>query len=117
VKPVYRRMLQRMQEKALSARDPGPQEPWYLYVVECRDGSLYTGVTKDIERRLAEHNAGKASRYTRARRPVTLRYQECCPDRTTALLRECAVKALSREAKESLIAHPARRRARPLRRP
>ena len=116
MKAVYRRMLRRMQEKALAARDPGPTEPWFLYVVECRDGSLYTGVTKDLERRLAEHNAGSASRYTRTRLPVALRYHERCADRTAALVRECAVKALSREAKEALIAGPAGPHARPPRR-
>jgi predicted GIY-YIG superfamily endonuclease len=117
MKAVYRRMLRRMQEKALVARDPGSEEPWFLYVVECRDKSLYTGVTKDLDRRLAEHNAGRASRYTRTRLPVTLRYHERCADRTTALVRECAVKALSREGKEALIAGQAGPEARPPRRP
>lgn len=79
------------------------ESAWLLYVVECRDGSLYTGITNDLERRLKEHNDGTGSRYTRSRRPVTLRYQEPCADRSAALIRELAVKLLSRREKEALI--------------
>ena len=80
------------------------EKPWMLYMIECADGSFYTGVTNDIERRLAEHNEGLASRYTRSRRPVKLRYHEICRDRNHALVRECAVKLLSRREKEALLA-------------
>lgn len=77
---------------------------WCLYIVECADGTLYTGITNDLEKRLDAHNRGTASRYTRVRRPVQLRYQEVQTDRSTASKREAAVKRLSRAAKELLIA-------------
>lgn len=79
------------------------ESAWLLYIVECRDGSLYTGITNDIDRRLKEHNDGSASRYTRSRRPVTLRYQEPCVDRSQALIRELSVKLLNRREKQTLI--------------
>lgn len=79
------------------------ESAWLLYIVECRDGSLYTGITNDIDRRLKEHNDGSASRYTRSRRPVTLRYQEPCADRSQALIRELSVKLLNRREKKELI--------------
>jgi predicted GIY-YIG superfamily endonuclease len=74
-----------------------------VYIVECGDGSLYTGITNDLPRRLALHNAGRAARYTRTRLPVAIVYQERCPDRSSALKREYAVKALAREEKLALI--------------
>jgi len=77
-------------------------ERWYVYVVRCADGSLYTGIAKDVDRRLEQHNAGTASRYTRSRLPVVLEYQEEQPNQSTALKRELAINALSRQAKESL---------------
>ena len=77
---------------------------WWVYVVRCGDGSLYTGVTTDVARRVAEHNAGRASKYTRARRPVELVYRERRRDRGAALRREAAIKALTRRAKEDRIA-------------
>ncbi len=79
------------------------ESAWLLYIVECCDGSLYTGITNDIDRRLKEHNDGSASRYTRSRRPVTLRYQEPCADRSQALIRELSVKLLNRREKKALI--------------
>ena len=79
------------------------ESAWLLYIVECRDGSLYTGITNDIDRRLKEHNDGNASRYPRSRRPVTLRYQEPCADRSQALIRELSVKLLNRREKQALI--------------
>ncbi len=78
-------------------------EQWIVYIVRCADGSLYTGIAKDLERRVEQHNAGTASRYTRSRLPVTLEYQEEQPSRSMALKRELAIKALSRKAKEALI--------------
>jgi putative endonuclease len=78
-------------------------DPWHLYILECQDRSFYTGITKDLERRLNEHNQGRASRYTRTRRPVRLCYQEQCSGRAQALVRECQVKALSRAQKEQLV--------------
>lgn len=77
--------------------------PWFIYIVECRDGSLYTGITNDLERRVREHNEGSAARYTRSRRPVTLRYQEQVASRSDALVRECALKLLTRKEKDQLI--------------
>jgi predicted GIY-YIG superfamily endonuclease len=81
----------------------GSGEAWTLYILRCRDGSLYAGITIDLERRVAQHQDGTASRYTRSRRPVTMVYRESCVSRSDALKREYAVKALSREAKERLI--------------
>ena len=78
--------------------------PWLVYMVECRDGSLYTGITNDLERRLGQHNDGTGARYTRSRRPVTLRYQELCENRSAALVRECSVRLLSPKEKWALIA-------------
>ena len=77
--------------------------PWAVYLVRCRDGSLYTGVATDVGRRMAEHNAGIGARYTRARGPVTLVHQEPAADRSAALRREAAIKRLSRPLKERLV--------------
>lgn len=76
---------------------------WFVYLLRCADGSLYTGISNDVPRRLERHNAGTASRYTRSRLPVVLVYQEAQATRGLALKRELAIKALSRQAKESLI--------------
>ncbi|HET6404259.1 MAG TPA: GIY-YIG nuclease family protein [Candidatus Thermoplasmatota archaeon] len=75
---------------------------WHVYLLECADGTLYCGVTNDLARRVAMHNAGRASRYTRARLPVRLVWSEPCADRGAALRRELAVKALPRRAKLAL---------------
>jgi len=98
----YKRMLDGMQAKDKVARRK-KREPWFLYILECSDGSLYTGITKDMEHRLKTHNAGRASHFTRARLPVKLLYQEPCTGRTQALVREYAVKQLPRKKKEALI--------------
>jgi predicted GIY-YIG superfamily endonuclease len=74
-----------------------------VYLLRCRDGSLYTGITNDLARRLAAHRAGKASAYTRSRRPVRLAYREMVRDRNAALRREAAIKRLTRAAKLELI--------------
>ena len=81
-------------------------EQWFVYILRCADGSLYTGIAKDVERRLEQHNAGTASRYTRSRLPVTVEYQEEQPNQSLALKREVAIKAMSRREKESLIRSP-----------
>lgn len=73
-----------------------------VYLLRCRDGSLYTGITNDLDRRLAMHQSGKASAYTRARRPLVLAYREALPDRGTALKREAAIRRLSRQEKLAL---------------
>lgn len=78
---------------------------WTVYILECRDGSLYTGITNDIEKRLQAHNDGTAARFTRGRGPVSLRYTELHPDRSAASKREVAIKKLSRTEKLLLIRH------------
>lgn len=75
---------------------------WLVYLVECADGSLYCGVTNDLARRLAAHNAGKGARYTRGRAPVRLRWSEAAATRGDALRRERAVKRMARAAKLAL---------------
>lgn len=77
---------------------------WFVYIVRCADHTLYTGITTDLERRLAEHNAGTGARYTRARLPVELIHAEPAADRSAASRREVAIKRLPRSAKLSLIA-------------
>jgi len=76
---------------------------WYLYILECRDGTLYTGITDDVLRRLEQHNSGKGAKYTRGRGPVTLRYQEVCGSHGDALRREIQIKRLTRQEKLELI--------------
>ena len=75
---------------------------WIVYLARCRDGSLYTGITTDPERRLKEHNQGLGAAYTRSRLPVTLVYSEVAGSRSQALRREYAIKSLTRAAKEAL---------------
>jgi putative endonuclease len=78
---------------------------WYVYMLRCRDGSLYTGITTDLERRLHEHNHGRrGARYTRARRPVTLVWAEPQDTRADATRREYHLRNLGTDAKRSLIA-------------
>jgi putative endonuclease len=77
---------------------------WIVYLARCGDGSLYTGVTTDPERRLAQHNAGCGAAYTRARLPVTMVYWELVGDRSGALRREYAIRRLTRAEKEALAA-------------
>jgi len=74
-----------------------------VYLLRCHDGSLYTGITNDLARRRAAHRAGKASAYTRSRRPLRLAYRETVGDRSAALRREAAIKRLPREEKLALI--------------
>ncbi|WP_020470699.1 GIY-YIG nuclease family protein [Zavarzinella formosa] len=77
---------------------------WVVYILRCRGGTLYTGITTDPARRLKQHNAGTAARYTRSHRPVKMVYQEDQPGRSEALKREAAIKRLTRAAKLKLIA-------------
>lgn len=77
---------------------------WYVYMLRCGDGTLYTGVTDDIPRRLDAHRAGRGAKYTRGRGPLELVYQEAQPDKSAALRREYAVKQLTRTQKEALAA-------------
>lgn len=78
-------------------------EKWFVYILRCADGTLYTGITNDVNRRCERHNAGTGSRYTRSRLPVQMEYQETQATRGLALKREFAIKAMSRLEKESLI--------------
>jgi putative endonuclease len=77
---------------------------WTVYIARCRDGSLYTGITTDPERRLAEHNSGSGGAYTRSNIPVVMVYREPALDRSGAQRREHAIKRLSRAQKEELVA-------------
>jgi predicted GIY-YIG superfamily endonuclease len=77
--------------------------PCYCYIVECSDGTYYTGWTIDPERRVKVHNAGRGARYTRMRLPVKLVYLESLPDRASAMKRERAIKTLTRAGKKKLI--------------
>ncbi len=79
--------------------------PCYCYIVECSDGTFYTGWTTDPERRVKAHNAGRGARYTKMRRPVKLVYVETQPDRVSAMKRERAIKTMTREKKQKLICY------------
>ena len=79
---------------------------WYVYIVKCSDGSLYTGITVDRVRRVIEHNESKkGAKYTRTRRPVVLVYSETLKDRSSASKREIAIKKLNRIDKLKLISY------------
>ena len=97
-KVVYRIYIAALYHRAMA---------WTVYILKCRDDSLYTGITNDLSRRLTAHDQGSASRYTRSRLPVELAWSEPSADRSTALKREAEIKKLSRSAKMELI----RRRA------
>ena len=75
-----------------------------VYILECADGSLYTGWTPDLDNRLKQHNAGRGSKYVRSRLPARLRYTESFSTRSEAMCRECAIKKMSRGEKLALIA-------------
>lgn len=77
---------------------------WTVYILRCGDGTLYTGVTCDLPRRLAAHQSGKGAKYTRSRPPVELVYREAAADKSAALRREAAIKRLDRRKKLALIA-------------
>ncbi len=81
-----------------------PRSRWLVYILRCRDGSLYTGITNDLPKRLKAHAAGRASKYTRSRLPVTLAYSEPQRSKSAALKREAAIKSLRRAEKEQLVA-------------
>ena len=77
--------------------------PWYVYILRCGDGTLYTGATDDVGRRLAAHRAGRGAKYTRGRGPLELVYVEEQLDKSAALRREWEIKRLRREQKEQMI--------------
>lgn len=76
---------------------------WYTYILRCSDGSLYTGITNDLEKRIASHNAGKGAAYTRSHRPVELVYFQRHRSRSKSLQTEARIKALSRSEKEAYV--------------
>ena len=78
-------------------------EGWWVYILRCGDGTLYTGIAADLERRLEEHRGGRGARYTRGRLPLTLVYQEPADDRASATRREAAIKRLPRAEKWQLV--------------
>jgi predicted GIY-YIG superfamily endonuclease len=95
-----------MRRCVAGGKGPTPErsrDRWFVYLLRCADGTLYTGITRDLERRCRQHEAGTASRYTRSRRPTSLVYQESRRSRSLALKREAAIKALTRQKKNLLI--------------
>ena len=91
----------RKKTTATRVKSPGD---WSLYILKCSDGSFYTGITNNLERRFKMHQAGKASRYTRSHGPVEMLYSEPCGDRSSALIRECEVKEWPKKKKVALVA-------------
>ena len=79
------------------------EDSWYVYILRCGDGTLYTGITTDVPRRLQMHRSGKGAKYTRGRQPLELVYTEVCEDHSQALKREWQIKQLPRAEKEKLI--------------
>jgi putative endonuclease len=77
---------------------------WIVYILECSDKSLYTGITNDMERRLEDHRTGRGAKYTKHRSPLKLRYTELRRSKSAALKREAAIKSLARSEKLALIA-------------
>lgn len=80
------------------------EKQWFVYILRCGDGSVYTGITTDVERRLEMHRSGKGAKYTRGRGPLEAVYRERCATHSDALKREWAIKSLPREEKLHLIA-------------
>ena len=93
--------------RIIKSRDQYRDEPsgdqWFVYILCCADGALYTGITKDVKRRCRQHNDGTASRYTRSRRPTKLVWQEAQSSRSAALKREAAIKTMTRREKLALL--------------
>lgn len=87
-------------------------EPWFVYILRCEGGSFYTGVAKDIDRRLEMHRRGRGAAYTRVHKPIEVVYREKMRGRVPALLREIEIKRMPRQKKEKLVlSGPPRRRA------
>ncbi|MEW6435306.1 MAG: GIY-YIG nuclease family protein [Myxococcota bacterium] len=107
-------MSRRTSHAGAPRKAPADRQRWFVYVVRCADGSLYTGCTNDLGKRLAAHDAGRGARYTRSRRPVTLAYWVGVRGRSRALAKEARLKQLTRDEKLALLA---RAPLRPLPRP
>ena len=86
-----------------TGKDGNMESQWYLYILCCKDGTFYTGITTDVEKRLEAHRSGKGAKYTRGRGPLVLVYREACGSHSEALKREAEIKKLSRKQKEILI--------------
>lgn len=78
------------------------EKQWVVYILECKDGTFYTGITDRLQYRLAAHRAGKGAKYTKGRGPLKLRYLEACADHSSALKREIAIKRLTKKEKWEL---------------
>jgi putative endonuclease len=89
----------------LNVKKPG-KKTWSMYILKCGDGTLYTGISNDIEHRIKMHKSGAASKYTRSRLPVKIVHREPCRDRVDALKKEYAIKRLTRTEKEDYIRRP-----------
>lgn len=88
---------------AIESLEVGANGHWFVYLLRCKNGSLYTGITTDVTRRVQEHNEGKGAKYTRLNKPVELVYVERTASRSSALIRELAIKRLKRKVKLELI--------------
>ncbi len=97
MKRKYLQMIRGLRET------PDADRNWSVYMVRCGDGSLYTGVAKEVEERVAKHNSGRGAAYTRTRRPVRLLYREDGLTRSEALIREAGIKSLPKPKKEILV--------------
>lgn len=95
--------LAAVRDHVIKSKRGGEELSWFVYMLRCGDGTLYTGITDDVERRLAVHRSGKGAKYTRGRGPLELVYQEEQPDKSAALRRELEIKRLRRTQKEELI--------------
>jgi len=80
--------------------------PWHVYIIECKDGKLYTGITNNLERRIRAHNSGNGGRFTKYRAPIKLQYAENCLSKSEALKREAQIKRMERSQKLTLIKSP-----------
>lgn len=78
-------------------------KPWHVYLVRCSDGSIYTGITDNVEARLKKHNSGKGAKYTAQRGPVSLLYSEMLEDQGSAMRREAQIKKWGKQQKENLV--------------
>lgn len=87
----------------MKKKDDHASENWTVYILECCDKTLYTGITNNLQNRIRLHRTGKGARYTRGRAPLSLVYSEKCATKSIALKREYAIKHLTREKKDALI--------------
>lgn len=79
------------------------QKAWFVYILKCSDGTLYTGITNDVKKRVEAHNAGKGAKYTRGRGPVEVLYKKRCKDKSSASKKEAKIKKLDKIGKLKII--------------